>query len=93
MNMKKLKKVIRTNNKTNKKIHNHINNKHKKIKKVKKVIYDYKNFCIRKAVQTRDFHSICVNLPKSYCKTLNWVGGQSIKIRIVGEKIVITKIG
>ena len=44
-------------------------------------------------LQTRDEYSICVNLPKKICKTLNWIGGQSLKLRIVNEKIVISKIG
>ena len=62
-------------------------------KNVKKVKYDYKDFCIRKAVRTRDDHSICINLPKKYSRKLNWIGGQNmVKIRIVGEKIVINKI-
>lgn len=39
-------KKLKANNKTKKKIHND-----KKIKKVRKVIYDYKTFFIRKAVQ------------------------------------------
>ena len=74
-------KKLKANNKTKKKIHND-----KKIKKVRKVIYDYKTFFIRKAVQNRDAHSIMLNVPKSYCKTLNWIGGQNIKIHIVWRK-------
>ena len=69
------------------------NNKKNNNIKSRKVIYNYTDYFIRKAIRTGDEHSISINLPKSYSKRLNWVGGETIvKIRIVGNKVCINKV-
>lgn len=75
--------------KTNNKIKTKNNKVTKKKKPQKPTIYDYKNFAVRKTVFSHG--SVIINIPKSYVETLK-LANSSVKIRVVGSKLVVTKI-
>ena len=68
--------------------------KHKQVTKksaTKKRVYNYKDFCIRKTIKIRD-QSIAINIPKKYSKQLGWKGKENIKIRILGQRLIISQV-
>jgi hypothetical protein len=70
-------------------IHKHLAKKHVTKKRVTN--YNYKDFCIRKTIKTRD-QSIAINIPKQYSKRLGWIGKENIKIRVLGQRLIISQV-
>ena len=70
--------------------HKHIAKKH--VTKKHGTNYDYKDFCIRKTVKTTRDESIAINIPKKYSKRLGWKGKENIKIRVLGQRLIISQV-
>ncbi len=94
------------NNKADIKTNNKIKTKNSKVKSSKlpkkkktkysakrnlkpKTVYDYKTFAIRKPMFSHG--SLLINIPKSYGETLKFANS-SVKIRMVGLKLVLTRV-
>jgi hypothetical protein len=63
------------------------NNKDISVGSVKK--YNYSDFAVRRAIKTQG--SVAINIPKNYSEKLKLVNS-SVKIRVLGEKIIISKM-
>ena len=75
----------------NKNRNNHVKTKNRMNSKNIKVIYDYNDFCVRKTIGTKGA-SVLVNIPIRYSRILKIFGGQTLKIRVIGQKLVMSKI-